>query len=108
MIAMSPLFRDLISELIVKHVTLDVVGEFDTRSGLEEQLQQLAPDLVLIKLCGNEGDEIGLELANILPNSKVIAFSSDLRNAIVYRMPPQRSVLLDVSPRILIDAIIGS
>jgi DNA-binding NarL/FixJ family response regulator len=108
MITMSPIFRDLITELMVGHGTLDVVGEFDTPGGLDEQLQQLAPDLILIKLHRNDGDEIGLELAKTLPSVKVIAFSSDAHDAFVYRRLPQRTVLLDVSPRILIDAIIGS
>jgi DNA-binding NarL/FixJ family response regulator len=107
-IAMPPIFRDLITELIGGRGTIDVVGEFDARGGLEEQLRQLAPDLILIKLRGNEGDEIGAELARTLPGAKVVAFSSDARDAVVYRMPTQRTALLNVSPRILIDAISGS
>jgi hypothetical protein len=108
MITTSPIFRDLVTELMVGHRTLDVVGEFDTSDGIEEQLQQLAPDLILIKLRRNEGDEIGLELARLLPSAKVIAFSNDARDAFVYRMPLQRTSLLDVSPKMLIDAIIES
>src|ERR1700733_12327822 len=108
MIAIPSLFRDLILELTEGRATLEVVGDFDTRFGLEEQLQELAPNLILIKLCGNEGDEVGLELVEALPSTKVIAFSSNAREAFVYRMPHQRCVLLGGSPRSLIDAITGS
>ena len=65
------------------------------------------PDLVLIGLGRLEGDEIGLSLVRLLPNAKVIAFSSDGRNAFTHRMQPQRTALLDVSPQMLIDAISG-
>jgi DNA-binding NarL/FixJ family response regulator len=108
MIAMPPIFRDILTELMVGQGTLDVVGEFDTHDGLKDQLQQLAPDIILIKLRRSEGDEIGLGLAKIIPSAKVIAFSSDARDAFVYRMPRRRTALLDVSPRTLIDAIIRS
>ena len=108
MITMPPIFRDLVTELMVGHGTLDVVGEFDTRTGLKEQLQKLAPDLILLKLLRDEGNEIGRELARMRPGMKVIAFSSDAHDAFVYRMPLQHTVLLDVSPRTLIDAIIKS
>jgi hypothetical protein len=66
--------------------------------GLEERLRSLAPDLILIGLRRDEGDQIGLSLVRHLPNVKVIAFSSDGRDAFVHRMQPQRTVLPDVSP----------
>ena len=108
MITMSPMLRDLVTELMAEHVNVDLVGELDTRDGLEEQLQALVPDLILIGLGGGEGDEIGLSLVRFLPNAKVIAFSSDVRHAFVHRMQPQRTVLLDVSPQMLIDTILES
>jgi DNA-binding NarL/FixJ family response regulator len=108
MITMSPLFRELVAELIAGHADLDVVGELDTRNELGEQLRSLAPDLIFIGLRREEGDEIGLSLARLLPNAKVIAFSSDGRHAFVHHMQPQPTVLIDVSPQMLIDAILGS
>ena len=108
MVTVSPILRDLITELMAGHGHLDVVGELDTRDRLEEQLRALAPDLILIGLGRDEGDEIGLSLMRFLPNAKVIAFSSDLRHAFVHRMQPQRIALLDVSPQMLIDTIMGS
>jgi DNA-binding NarL/FixJ family response regulator len=108
MVTLSPIFRELIKELTAGHVNLDVVGEIDSRDRLEEQLQALAPDLVFIGLRRDESDEIGLSLVRVLPNAKVSAFSSDGRHVFVHRMQPQRIPLLDVSPQMLIDAILGS
>jgi chemotaxis response regulator CheB len=106
MITMSPLFRELLRELIAGHADLDVVGALDTRDELREQLRPLAPDVIFIGLGPNEGDEIGPSLVRFLPNTKVIAFSSDMRRAFVHSVQ-QHTVLPDVSPRLLIDAVLG-
>src|SRR5262249_30668507 len=76
MVTMSPMFRNLVTELMIRHRCLNVVAELDTREGLQERLRSLAPDLILIGLRRNEGDEIGLSLLHNRPNAKVIAFSS--------------------------------
>jgi DNA-binding NarL/FixJ family response regulator len=107
-VTMSPIFRNLVTELMIRHRCLNVVAELDTREGLEERLRSLAPNLILIGLHRNEGDEIGLSLLHNLLNAKVIAFSSDARHAFVQRMQPQCTVLRDVSPQMLIDAILAS
>jgi DNA-binding NarL/FixJ family response regulator len=107
MITMPRLFRDLIAELMARHKNLNVVGELNSRQGIEGLLRPLAPDLVFIGLGRNDEDAIGLSLVRLLPNAKVIAFSSETRHAFVYQMQPQRSVLLDLSPQALIDAILA-
>ena len=81
MITMPPIFRDLITQLMAGHRDLNVVAELDNREGLEERLRSFAPDLILVGLGRNEGDEIGLSLVRLLPAAKVIAFSSDGRHA---------------------------
>ena len=106
-VTMAPMFRDLIVGLMAGYGNLDVVENLDTRDRLEEQLRALAPDLVLIGLGEDEADEIALPLARLLPDAKVIAFSRDRRHAFVHRMHPQRTALLDVSPKMLIDSILG-
>jgi DNA-binding NarL/FixJ family response regulator len=106
MITMSPILRDLLMESMVGHVSLDLVGELETRDGLEEKLRPLIPDLIFVGLGrGEDDDKIGVSLARLLPNVKVILFSSDARDAFVHRMQPQRTILLDFSRQMLIDSI---
>ena len=105
-VTMSPIVRDLIAGLMTVHRNIDVIQEFATRDGLEQQLASAAPDLILIGLSKNEPDEIGLSLATLHPNAKVIAFSGDGHHAFVHRMRPQRTVLLDVSPQMIIDTVL--
>jgi DNA-binding NarL/FixJ family response regulator len=106
MVTLSPIFGDLVAELNATRDRLNVVAELDTREELNKQLRSLAPDLVLVGLRRNEGDEIALSLLRSLPNARVIAFSSDKRHAIVHRMQPLRTILFDFSPQMLIDAIL--
>jgi DNA-binding NarL/FixJ family response regulator len=105
---MPPLFRDLVTALIAAYSSVDMVAELDSRNAIEQRLQSLAPELVLIGLGCGEGDEIGPALARSAPNARVIAFSSDNRHAFVHQLHRQRRILLDISPRQLIDVALGS
>jgi hypothetical protein len=106
-VTMAPIFRDLIVGLMAGRRDLDVVEELDTRDGLKEWLQAVAPELILIGLRKNEADEFVVPpLVRLLPNAKVIAFSSDGRHAFVHHMHQQRTELLDVSAETLIDSIL--
>ena len=69
-ITMSPLFRDLVTELIAAHCNVDLVAELDSREAIEQRLQAVAPELVLIGLGAGEGDEIG-------PNARRLAAQRD-------------------------------
>ena len=102
-VTMTSIFRGLVTELIAGHGNLDLVGTIDSRDRLEEQLQLLSPDLILVGLGRNEGDEVGLSLVRLLPNARVIALSSDGRDAFVYQMRAQRMALRNVSAQSLID-----
>jgi DNA-binding NarL/FixJ family response regulator len=105
-VTMPPLFRDLIAQLMAGHRSLNVVAELGDREVAEDRLRSLAPELVFVGLERNEGDEIGLLLARRLPDAKVIAFTSDGRDAFVHRVQPQRTILRDFSPQMLIDVIL--
>ena len=107
MITMSPLFGDLIAQLMTRHGGLDVVAELTGREGLEERLHLLSPALILVGLGRNEGDEIGLSLVRLLPSACVIAFSYDGRQAFVHHMQPHTRVLLDLSAEALVETILG-
>jgi DNA-binding NarL/FixJ family response regulator len=106
-ITMSPLLRDLVTELIAAHCNIDLVAEIDSRATIEQELQALAPELVLVGLGEGEGDEIGAELAGSVSKATVIAFSSDNRHAFVHQKNRPRRVLVDMSPRQLVDAALG-
>ncbi len=38
---LSPMFRDLIKDLMARHVQLDFVGEFDSRDRLKQKVRAL-------------------------------------------------------------------
>jgi DNA-binding NarL/FixJ family response regulator len=107
-VTIPPIFGDIIKALLADHFTLDVVGQFDGRAEAEKQLPLISPDLIIIGLRKGESDAIGRTLLAVAPLAKVIVLSNDGRNAYVHEMRAHRLVLADVSPRALIDAILGA
>jgi DNA-binding NarL/FixJ family response regulator len=101
----SPLFSDILEQLIGGHVDLDIVAKTDTRDRLEERLRAIGPDLVLIGLYHGEADEIAHSLLAAAPLAKVIAFSTDGRHAYVHERRAHRTALIDFTPDGLVKAI---
>jgi DNA-binding NarL/FixJ family response regulator len=99
------LFGDIIKTSLAEHFTLDVVARLDSRTEIEKQLPFFSPDLIIVGLHDGETDEIGHTLLAFVPLAKVIVLSNDGRNAYVHEMRAHRSVLIDVSPGALVDAI---
>jgi DNA-binding NarL/FixJ family response regulator len=96
MVTIPPLFADIIRQVLAGHVAIEIVAEIGRRNRLEERLR-LQPDLVLIGLRRGEADRVGLSILAVLPRAKVIAFSSDARNAYVHEVRPHRIELQDFS-----------
>jgi len=92
---------------VAGQITLDVVARFDKRALLREKLPEIGPDLVLVGLRSHETDRIGRSLLKLLPIAKVIAISSDARQAYLHEMRAHRAAIIDVSTRALIEAIRG-
>src|SRR5690348_15679841 len=74
-VAITRLLGDIISQVVAERAPIDIVARLDGRDQLALRLQSLAPDLVLIGLCEDEGGAIALSLGNALPRAKVIALS---------------------------------
>jgi hypothetical protein len=107
-VTMAPTLRDLVAGLVAGRGCVDVTAELKTRDDLQQRLQALAPRLVLVGLAKNEGDEVAAVLADRLPSTRVIAFSNDGRHAFVHQRGADRRILLEMSARQLIDAILGA
>jgi DNA-binding NarL/FixJ family response regulator len=104
-IALAPMFRDLITELIASRRRLDVIAEFDDSNGIEARLRAAAPQLILLGLRRGQDDRAAQALAMLVPEAQLIAFSDDRRHAFVYRGRERRIALIDFSAQMLIDAI---
>lgn len=107
-VAITPLLCNIISEVVAERAPIDIVARLDRSDHLALRLQTLAPDLVIIGLCKDEGDGIAISLCNALPWVKVIALSHDTRHAYLHASHCHRTMLTDMSPEALIEAIRGS
>jgi hypothetical protein len=106
-VTLSPILVDLVTTLLSGRAVLDVVARFDSQYRIETQLVAASPDLILYGLQNGQSDQVAAALLALLPSSKIIVFSSDGRNAYVHTMRPNRKVLLDLSPRALVRAILA-
>ncbi len=104
---LSPIFVDLVAALLSGRAALEIVARFDTHAGIEAQLAAASPDLILYGLQGGEAENVAIALLQRLPLAKVVVFSSDGHDAYVHTLRPHRKVLLDLSPRVLIRAILA-
>lgn len=106
-LALSPIVRDIILRILPRSVDLEVVADFETQSPPKGILKDLDPDVIIIGLLAGEIDSSASLLLSVVPRAKVIALSSEGRNAFIHEMRPHRSVIKDISPHALVSAISG-
>jgi DNA-binding NarL/FixJ family response regulator len=106
-VTISPLLSDIITEVMSQQVNLNIIAQFDERDPIFNRLPALATDLVVIGLRAGETDEIAAIVLKVVPAAKVIAISSDGRNAYLHEMRPHRGLMVDFSPNELIAALLG-
>jgi DNA-binding NarL/FixJ family response regulator len=107
MVTIPPLLSDLMIRALEREITLEVVVYIHNRNGLQEALKSADPELVMIGLFEGEAGEIAGKLFAAAPAAKVIAFSSDCRNAYVHELQANPKILVDVRPAQLVAAILG-
>ncbi len=107
-ITVSPILVDLVSTLLSGRALLEIVARFDSHDELETRITAVSPDLVLYGLQNDESDDVARRMLALVPQSKIIVFSSDCRHAYVHSMRPHRKALLNLSPHSLVHAILGA
>jgi DNA-binding NarL/FixJ family response regulator len=106
-ISLPPLLRDIITALVQDHAPVTILAQFTSRRAAV-RLALLAPDVVIVGLRLGESDAIGRKYLAQIPAAKIVAISSDGRNAFVHEAPSRRTVLRGVSPQALVDALVDS
>jgi DNA-binding NarL/FixJ family response regulator len=106
-VTMSPLLSGIVRDLLSEKIGLDLIHQIGDREMLAERLPKLQPDLVVIELSNGEGEDIGRFILQVVPGAKVLAISSDGRDAYLHEMRLHRRHLLDFSPANLLSAIVA-
>jgi DNA-binding NarL/FixJ family response regulator len=97
-ITLPMMIGDIVKELLIDDVELDIVGRFDSRERIEDMLRAVLPDLVLVGLSPGESGISTQSFLAVVPNAKVIAFSSDGRSAYVSQTGGSWTHLRDFGP----------
>ena len=106
-ITLPMMIGDIVKELLIDDVELDIVGRFDSRERIEDMLRAVLPDLVLVGLSPGESGISTQSFLAVVPNAKVIAFSSDGHSAYVSQSDASWTHLPDVSPDAITSVIRG-
>lgn len=84
---------------------MTVVGEYQDVSDIQELVGRTGAHVVICHLDDTAASEVANELFAPHRWVKVIAVRDDGRQAVLWELRPQRSVLGDLSPDLLIEAV---
>jgi chemotaxis response regulator CheB len=96
-VTVSPLLTDLVTAILQRRLTLDVIGVLPTRDRLVEQLREQTPDLVLLGLLNTETDAIARPLLAALPLARFVVLAANGQHAWLHEMRPHRTALTNFS-----------
>jgi chemotaxis response regulator CheB len=102
-VTISPLFGDILRQILAGQAAIEIVAQIDRRSRLRQRLRAARPDCILIGLRRGETDAVALSILTALPNAKVVAFSNDFHRVWIHQMQPHRTEMHDFS----LDAMIA-
>ena len=99
------MLRQIVLDAVAEHADLQVVEERLSREGLLRAARKQAADVVILN--AREADDMTLcnELLLASPTMCVLVLSSTGQALTIYELLPRRTVLADVSPRSLMDAV---
>jgi chemotaxis response regulator CheB len=104
-VTVSPLLADVLTAALQRRLALDVIDFLPTRERLVEQLQELAPDLVLLGLLDSETDASARPLLVALPTARFVVLAANGQQAWLYEMRPHRTALTNFSLPALTGAL---
>jgi hypothetical protein len=104
-ITLPTMISDIVEELFIADAELDIVERCDTRKLIEDKLRAVLPDLVLLGLSSGESWMIAQSVLAVVPDAKLIAFSSDGASAYVSDRDGSWTALTDFSPGEITGAI---
>ena len=107
LVTMTPLDAGIITDLISNYARIDIVGDFVSRAEAEISVSDIAPDLILIGVPGEEADVIARAFLGLAPFAKVIVISTDASGASLYEAGAHRLDLRRASSQEFIKAVLG-
>lgn len=102
---MPGMLRDLVKTILATESTVRVIGEMDEPSPLIHELA-IESDAVVLGLHDSELPDFGLRLLTAHPDTKFLGISSDGRTGFLYELRPHAIPLGELSPAVLVNAIV--
>ncbi len=102
---MRGVLGDVIRAVLRTCEDVTVVGESLDVTDVRAQVDRTSADVLVCALGDTAATEVANELFARHRRVKVIAVRDDGRRAVLWELQPQRSVLGDLSPALLVDAV---
>jgi DNA-binding NarL/FixJ family response regulator len=104
LVGMSAMLRDLVKAILATEPSVRVIGEMDEPSYIHES--GIQADMVVLGLRDSKLSELGLQLLTAHPDTKFLGISSDGRTGFLFELRPHAIPLGELSPTVLVDAIV--
>jgi DNA-binding NarL/FixJ family response regulator len=99
---------DIVRTTLESQPDIEVVGETEGLERLQDAARRSYPDLVIVADPDNRLPDPCLHLMYDHARLRVLVITPDGRSASLHRLLPTRSVIRDISPQGLLDAIRGT
>lgn len=105
LVGMPLMLRDIVKGILAAEPRVRIVGELDDGGSVVDQARVEA-DLAILGLRDSELPEIGVRLLTANPGTRLLGISSDGRKGFIYELRPHAIPLGELSPRVLVNAIL--
>ncbi len=105
LVEMPRLLSDIIAETVKSQYDMELVGELANRAGLLAAVDRMGVDVVVVRV---NDSELPFEFESLLATHsfiRVLGVAEDGRRSFLYELRPQMTLLGEVSPLELVEAI---
>lgn len=105
LVGMSAMLRDLVKAILATESTVKVIGELE-EPGSYKRESGIEADAVVLGLSDSELPDFGRRLLTAHPDTKFLGISSDGRKGFLYELRPHAIPLGELSPTVLVNALV--
>jgi DNA-binding NarL/FixJ family response regulator len=108
LVGLHGLLLGIVKGVLEEQPDMAIIGELRNHDGLLQAIADTGADLVVWALDDEQPLDRHLSVFDDHPALKVIAIRDDGRQSCLWQLQPHRTVLGQVSPNLLVEAIRGS
>ncbi len=101
----SKFLRSLVRDIVAEAGDLEIVGELAAKPGVLDASADTEADFVIVSVRDPALADIHVQLLDRRPRARVLAVAGSGEEASLWELCPTRTLIGDISPETLLDAI---